>query len=192
MTSTIDICNIALGYVKGSRITALDGSSEEARLCEALYPHARRCVFEEHNWNTLLTRTQLAPSSTVPAFQYTNQFQLPEDPKCIRVVSVMDQANNPINDYTIEGNKILANANIINIIYVGEVVDTNSYNGMLVECIARKMACFLAFNMSGIASYVSMMEDIYRKTIDEARSLDSSQGQQGATYIDHSYLFSFV
>lgn len=190
--SDIEICNLALGYIKGGRITAFDGSSEEAKLCERYYSQSRDQVFEEHNWNVLTTRVVLSPDSTPPAFGFTNRFPIPADPFCIRITEITDAGGTAITDYKIEGRYILANVAQINLVYIGRVTDVTIYNPMLVACIARRLAGDISFSLTGASSAVQLNEDLYRKMLDEARSLDTSQGATGATYVDHNYLFGYL
>ena len=185
-SSDIEICNISLGYLKAGRITAFDGSSEEAKYCERFYAQSRDQVFEEHNWNVLTTRVVLSPSSIIPAFGFTYQFPLPSDPFCIRITEIKDAGGTDITDYKIEGRYILANINQINLVYIGRVVDVTTYNPMLIACIARRLAADISFPLTGASSAVQLNEDLYKKQLDEARSLDTSQGATGASYVDHS------
>jgi hypothetical protein len=190
--STIEVCNLALGFIKGGRITAFDGSSEEARQCELFYTASRDQVFEEHNWNCLKNRTVLSPDATPPAYGYTNRFLLPADPYCLRVISVADASLTVITDYVIEGRYILANTTQINLEYVGLSTDVTIYSATLTVCIARRLSANMAFALTGSSSAVQLAEDQYRKTIDQARSLDSSNGATGATYVDNGYFVGIL
>lgn len=189
-SSNVEIINIALGYLKEERISALDGSTETARLAERYFAHARDRVFEEHIWNVCINRVQLAPLSTKPAFGFTSQFQLPSDPYCIRVVTVLDNSLTEIKNYSIEGRKLLCDESLINLIYVSRVNDPNLYSPMLVECIARRLAADLAFPITGSASQTSLHEDLYQRALAEARSLDATQGEKGVPYDNKNWLFN--
>lgn len=190
--SNIEIINMALGYIKAGRITALDGSSEQARLAELYYNQSRDKVLEEHIWNVAIQRVQIAPLATKPAFGYANQFQLPNDPYCVRVVKVLDASMNEIKDYELESRRILCNESLVNLIYVGSVNDVSLYTPMMVECIARRLAADIAFTVTGTATVVQQQEQAYQMALSEARSLDASQGRKGESYVSNSLMISVL
>lgn len=189
--SVISICNQALMFIKAGRITAFDGKSEAARVCEQAYEHARDKVFEEHNWNVCLTRMALAPLATTPAYGFTHEFLLPADPWCIRVLEVVDAQGNPVV-HKPEGRKILANTDDIRITYVARITDPSLYSPLMRECIARRLAADVVFSLTGVGSMVQLQEDLYQKVLAEARSIDASQGTQGETYIADSFIIGLL
>jgi hypothetical protein len=183
----IAICNRALDLVKGERITALDGSSEAARLCERNWDSARRIVFEEHNWNACLKRVSLAPLSQAPAFEYTNQYQLPSD--CIRVLKMYGNETEP---YQIEGRYLLTNVNPVNLVYVADITDPLQYTPMLKDVIAHKLASDICFAMTGSGAMARELDDRYQRLLAEARSIDASQGETGLPYVADSWFITLM
>lgn len=188
--SDIQICNLALGFLKAGRITAFDGSSEEATLCETFYEESRNQVFEQHNWFCLKTRVILSPDATAPAYEYTNRFLLPTE--CARLIVVETAIGTEITNYEIEGRYVLSDETQLNIQYVAYNTDTNLYSSMLKYCIARRLAANMCFALSGSSSAVQLAEDLYKKSLDEARSLDSSNGATGATYVSNNYMIGLL
>ena len=87
MASVVDICNSALNQIGASNIISLTEDSKSARILNQRYDFVRDAVFRAHPWNPLITRVVLAPDATAPAFEFTNQFTLPTDPFCLRVLS---------------------------------------------------------------------------------------------------------
>ena len=88
MASVVDICNEAMDLLGAATITSLTENSKEARLCNRNFEKIRDTVLRAHNWNIAITRKQLAKDSDAPAFGFTNQFTLPTDPYCLRVISL--------------------------------------------------------------------------------------------------------
>lgn len=183
----ISICNRALDLVKGERITAFDGSSEAARLCERNWDAARRLVFEEHNWNVCIKRVVLAPLSMAPAFEFASQYQLPSD--CVRVLKMYGNEN---DTYQIEGRYLLTDVNPVNLVYVADVTDPLLYTPMLKDVIAHKLASDIAFSMTGSAAFARELDDRYQRLLSEARSIDASQGETGLPYVADSWFITLL
>lgn len=183
----IAICNRALDFVKGERITAFDGSSEAARLCERNWDQSRRNVFEEHIWNVCIKRVQLAPLSTAPVFEYTYQYQKPSD--CIRILKFFGNEADP---WQTEGNTILTDFNPANLVYVADIQDPLMYSPLLRDVLALKLASDICFAMTGSAAYARELKEQYQQALSEARSIDASQGETGLPYVDNSWSISLL
>ena len=88
MATEVSICSNALRRLGDSPITSLSDDTERARLCNALYEPARDSLLRSHAFNFSITRASLAKSATTPAFEFANQFILPTDPFCLRVLKM--------------------------------------------------------------------------------------------------------
>lgn len=183
MASVVDICNEALDLLGAQTITALSENSQEARLCNRRFATVRDAVLRAHPWNIAITRKQLAKDATSPAFGFTNQYTLPTDPYCLRVLSFWDaNVDNEVAAYDsrtsfkIEGRKVLSDAGECRITYIGRITDTEQYDSLLSSTVAHRLASEIAYAVTGSNSLANGMQQLYEARLREARSIDAMEG----------------
>ena len=186
MTSIVDIANYALNTLGATNITTLDENSKPARIINQRYESVRDTVFRAHPWNCLLRRAELAKESTAPEFGYANQYALPTDPFCLRVLEFSNgtlsypQDNMTSNSggpvFVIEGRKLLTDEGIAKIKYVGRVTDPQQYEANLTETLAAKLAMEIAYALTGSNSIVQLTAGLYDQKLKEARFVDGTEG----------------
>ncbi len=171
MASIVDICNSALNQIGASNIISLTEDSKAARICNQRFEFVRDSVFRAHPWNCLTTRASISPDADTPAFEFSQQFTLPTDPFCLRVLQLSD------TDilYKIEGRKLLCNESTIEMIYIGRVTDPNQYDMLLTEAIAAALAADLAYALVGSSALTSNMYSLYTNKLTEARFVDATE-----------------
>lgn len=171
MASIVDICNSALNQIGASNIISLTEDSKAARICNQRFEFVRDSVFRAHPWNCLTTRASISPDAETPAFEFSQQFTLPTDPFCLRVLQLSD------TDilYKIEGRKLLCNESTIEMIYIGRVTDPNQYDMLLTEAIAAALAADLAYALVGSSALTSNMYSLYTNKLTEARFVDATE-----------------
>jgi len=183
MPSVVDICNEAMDLLGAATITALTENSKEARLCNRRFETVRDAVIRAHPWNVAITRATLAKDATAPAFGFANQFSLPTDPYCLRVLSFWN--SNVDSDvaaydsqvmFKIEGRKVLSNEGSCKITYLARVTDTEQYDPLLSSTIAHKLAAETAYAITGSNSVTQGMQQLYELRLKEARSIDAMEG----------------
>lgn len=184
MPSVVDICNEAMDLLGAATITSLTENSKEARLCNRRFETVRDTVLRAHNWNIAITRKELAKDSASPAFGFTNQFTLPTEPYCLRVISLhTSNVDNDISPYDvqamfkIEGRKVLTDEDTCRIIYIGRVTDTEQYDSLLSSTIAHKLASETAYAITGSTSVAQQTFSLYEARLKEARSMDAIEGK---------------
>lgn len=171
MASVVDICNSALNQIGASNIIALTEDSKAARLCNQRYDFVRDATFRAHPWNSLTTRVALAPDTATPVFEFTQQFTLPTDPFCLRVLGLSDA--NIL--YRVEGRKLLCNESTIQMIYIARVTDVNEYDTLLIETLAAALAADLAYPLVGSSALGANMYSLYQTKLTEARFVDATE-----------------
>tara|TARA_R100000654_G_scaffold27724_5_gene52041 strand:+ start:23 stop:628 length:606 start_codon:yes stop_codon:yes gene_type:complete len=186
MTSEVDIANYALNTLGATNITSLDENSKPARIINQRYQSVRDTVFRAHPWNCLLRRAELAKESTAPEFGYANQYALPTDPFCLRVLEFSNgtlsypQDNMTSNSggpvFVIEGRKLLTDEGVAKIKYVGRVTDPQQYEANLVETLAAKLAMEIAYAITGSNSIIQLTAGLYDQKLKEARFVDGTEG----------------
>ena len=172
MASDVDICNSALNMIGASNIISLNEDSKAGRICNQRYALVRDSVFRSHPWNCLMTRKTLSPDSVAPPFDYANQFTLPTDPYCLRVLRLQD----PDTVHKIEGRKLLCDDATIQLVYIARITDPNEYDQLLIEALSSRMAMEISYSLVNSTSLTQMMETQFNTKIREARFVDATEG----------------
>src|SRR5262245_9022978 len=126
-TSEVQICSNALLLLGAGTINSFDDDNDRTRLVSNLWPNAKDAILRLHPWNCAIKRSQLAPDSAAPPFDYTYQFTLPAD--CLRVLSVGEVGENP--DYQIEGRRILFDESLLNLRFIYRNDDVPNWDALL-------------------------------------------------------------
>ena len=183
MPSVVDICNEAMDLLGAATITSLTENSKEARLCNRRYETVRDHVLRAHPWNCAITRRTLAKDSAAPDFGFTNQFTLPTDPYCLRVLSFWNSnVNNDLAPYDsnvmfkIEGRKILSNEGTCKITYIARITDTEQFDTLLSSAIAHRLAGETAYAITGSNGVSQAVMALYNERLKEARGMDAMEG----------------
>ncbi len=176
MASEVDIINSALNMVGASNIIARSEDSKAARVTNQRFDYVRDAVCRAHPWNCLIARRTLAADSDSPTFGMTNQFTLPTDPYCLRVLR-LDYLN---VDFRVEGRKIHCDEDTLNLVYLARVTDPNEWDQLLIEAIAARLAADTAFALVQSTSLMATMFQLYETKLSEARFVDATEGTPGA------------
>ena len=176
MASEVDIINSALNMVGASNIISRGEDSKSARITNQRYDYVRDAVLRAHPWNCAVTRRILTSDTDTPAFQYENQFTLPTDPYCLRVLG-LDYLD---IDFQVEGRKIVSDEDTINLRYIARVTDPNEYDQLLIEAIAARLAADTSFALVQSTSLTNAMFALYESKLSEARFVDATEGTPGA------------
>lgn len=113
MLTDLEIVNNALGRLGVERISSLTDDSKRAKLANDFLNISRRATLEFTPWDFALKRATLTATG-VPAFEYSYSFDAPAD--LVKIVSEFNK-----NEYHVEGGKILADTNTLNIKYIYEI-----------------------------------------------------------------------
>ncbi len=176
MASEVDIINSSLNMVGASNIISRGEDSKSARITNQRYDYVRDSVLRAHPWNCAVTRRILTSDTDTPAFQYENQFTLPTDPYCLRVLG-LDYLD---IDFQVEGRKIVSDEDTINLRYIARVTDPNEYDQLLIEAIAARLAADTSFALVQSTSLTNSMFALYESKLSEARFVDATEGTPGA------------
>lgn len=188
MASKVDICNLALTRISASRITALDASTVEAKDCNALYDLIAEEVMSAGPWPSVVKRAELAQLVDAPTYEFSYAYQLPLNPKCLRVLSINESKIGEI-PHSIEGTTLLTDESTIKIRYLAYITDTESYDIYLRQAIVDKLSAELTYKITGqIGAYKSALQyyrDHSRELLAEAGlGAGSSQLVNSDTFID--------
>lgn len=191
MSSDVDICNLALGFLGDeAEVAALTESSAQAAYCKRFYPMARDTVLQMGQFGFSLRRAALAEDlvDDVPnswSFAYT----VPNG--CISKIALLPpNATNDttdMQDYAVEaiddaGHEVIyTNQEQAVLRYVQRVTDTTRFQPLVVIAIARLLASYLAGPLikgsAGTDIGLKQME-IFMKTSMPAAVADDANSQQ--------------
>lgn len=148
MASQVDIANRALTKLGAARIISFGDDNKQARSVTSMFDIVRDAELRSHIWSFSVKRTALAALTTTPAWGFKYEYEIPSD--CLRILMVndtyggpdmSDYRNEPIADYSLEGNKILTNFNApLKLRYISRVEDTTEWDSMFVEALACRLA----------------------------------------------------
>jgi len=174
MASEIEIVSNALILLGDKSVTSFEEASDRALLVKSLYTSTRDAVLRAHPWNFAIRRKVVAKDAAAPVFgEFKTQFTLPTDPYCLRVLDVDDD---PEIRFKIEGRKILADVETLNLRYVARIVDTNEYDALFLTTLEARLAADAATPVTGSASMFNQMWAVYTSKLREARSIDGQEG----------------
>ena len=196
MTTETEICNIALGYLGANRITSLDieEDSTEHLLCSENYEILRDAVLEEREWTFAVKRVDLVPSTDEIVFGFERLFQKPSD--SVRILTVHDDSvirpqpittpqpvSRGVHDlpqlegWQVEGEFILANAELIHVRYNRRVSETGSFSATFTQALAQRLAAEFALPLTESRSLFDKMWASYAAKIVMGGVSDGMQGR---------------
>jgi len=172
MANRVSICNLGLTILGADRITAMEENSENARRLTAIYDYCVDDVLRAHPWNFAIQRQALAQLTTTPAFGYDYEYQLPGN--CLRVIEVSD-GTNLIEDYKIEGRKLLTDETTVKIKFIVNVTDPNQYTSQFIMVLSARLAAELAYAISNNKANAELVMEIYKERLQNAKEVDAQE-----------------
>ena len=165
MASEVQICNDALAFIGIPAIVALSDNSKPARQCNLIFDDKRDYLLRSFEWKFATIRTNLAPLTAAPAFEWSYQFQLPSN--CLKLLYVGD-AYGYDYPYKLENNKILAEYDVLYIRYTKQVEDTNDMDVLFRAALSAFLTTHLTTALGVKEEYEKCLED-YETKIADAR-----------------------
>lgn len=166
-TTKVSICNEALSMIGAKAIQSFDDNIDNARRCASIYDSTRRALLRMHPWSFAKKRAQLAPVSTHQAFGYSHAFPLPKD--FIRVYDSGQQ------NYEMEGRHILANAKLINLVYVADEDNEEIWDSLFCECMALYLVNKLAKPITGSQAEADSAWQKLQNMLKQARAINGQE-----------------
>ncbi|MDL2272232.1 hypothetical protein LJC23_04280 [Desulfovibrio sp. OttesenSCG-928-I05] len=168
--SQVDIVNMALDYLGQASITSMDERSPNAARARRMWGGARDSVLRSHIWKCAQKRVRLARLASRPLFGFSFQFQLPPD--FLRLVGL-----SPDVRFSLEGDRIMADAEELSMAYVARVEDAALFDAGLRDCIALKLAAMMAYAVTASTAHSQSLEEQYKTRLREARGTDAREGE---------------
>lgn len=170
-TTDISICNSALVLVGADEnaIITFDDTTREARICNQIYEITKDALISKHPWNFTLGLVQLSQLSSTPLFGWSYAYQLPTDPKVIRVIRTDTRGDN----YQIFEDKLYSDFSAVKIIYQFDPGEEN-YPSYFIRALELRLAELLALALSQDESFSRELERKAFRAFKEARFIDST------------------
>jgi len=175
MASRETIANMALSNLGADRIVSLSDNTVSAKEVSARYNIVAESVMSMGAWPSCRRRAALALLDETPAFGFSYIFQLPTDPKCLRVLR-LNEARLGAIPYMIEGSKILTNTAEVSIIYIALLDNTESYDTFLMQAIIAQLSASMAYKFTGQAKVAESLITKFDADVKRLLGLATSQG----------------
>lgn len=107
----VSICSDSLLLIGAKTITSFNDGTDEASVCDRLYPDIRNSTLVMYPWTFTMKKVQLARLITTPGSVWEYEYQLPGD-RLANPRAVYDTASPgayPQKDWEIQGDKLLTN-----------------------------------------------------------------------------------
>jgi len=185
MTSKLDLANQALTQLGAKRLTSITDGTSHAKLVNEIIDEVIQEVMIDGAFTSTIRRASLNQTSNTPAYEFTYEYQLPTNPKCLRVLEIETANGNSLQyvadyledqGYRIEGDKLLSDSETAKIKYIAHITDVGSYDSSLKMAIRAKLAADLAYPITGSTSLADRLYQKYERVLARAKSIDGQNG----------------
>lgn len=129
MASQIQIVNLIAGHLGQDEVLSFPAQGPLGDAITQFWDTARQETLRANTWHCARKRVQLTPTTTAPAFGYSNAFNLPGD--FVRFVDVNVTGFGEFRDYVREGRQLLSNSTPLNLIYIYDLTDIDYWDADL-------------------------------------------------------------
>lgn len=179
--SVTGICNMALGRIGAKRINDFGDASDikpEAIQCRLHYEQTRDALIRSHYWRFASVRAALSQDTNDPAFEWDNQFILPND--FMRLKSVFSDnftvTENTRFSFAIEGQRLLTNESSVKLRYIKKVTDPTEFDALFIELLVLTLADkFIGPLAGGDAKIQEKIDRAMGRLLPSVRSLDRQE-----------------
>lgn len=168
--SEVLICNLALTKIGQQRINSLTDSSKSAILCNQVYETLRDEVLEDHPWNFAIKRASFAQLTSVPAYEFAHEYQIPTD--CLRVWR--PESEDTI--FKVEDGKVLCDDDEFKCQYISQVTNPAKFTRNFADALSIRIAAEIAYAIVGSREIQETMYKLYEIRVRMARSNDAQEG----------------
>ena len=179
--SEVSICNQALSWLGGNRITSLDDDSREAQLCKDNYETLRDSVLEAADWSFAISRFRASPLAAAPAYGYSAAFQI--SATVLRVMNPITSdadGRNRVRDWAREGKKILCDESVIYYRGICVVEDPAQFSRLFSQALAARIAAEISRPLTNKND--KTLWELYARKLGDAVSSDGLQGVNQRTH----------
>lgn len=172
--SNTKIANNALIGIGVQTINNLADQNKRANIMNELFEPARDEMIEGYEWNFAIHRQALVAKAitTEQALAYTNAFELPVDPYCLRAIRMIESDE----FFKVEGRTLLTNISAVNLKYIKLVTDpvffTPSFIAALVALLQSRSILALKKDVDAVGALFALHQELLLK----AKGNDGQEG----------------
>lgn len=180
MTSAVQICNMALGYIHhGIRIAALDEASNEADQCSLYYEPALRAALRAAPWSFASRYATLADLGAPASPQWLKMYAYPADAITIRAILPVVRGTPPnrweIASTAAAGRVILCDVDPATAHYTAFVDDPTRFDPAFVTAFAWMLASELAIVLTGTVALKQLADQQFARAVNSAMVSNGSE-----------------
>ena len=117
--TALTVCSDALLLLGARPISSFNEGTDEANLCDRLYPSVKKSTLQAYPWSFSFKKVQLARTINTPVNEYKYEYQLPSDRvgTIRRAFTSTSVRAGTFNAWTVQGDKLLTNEETIVVDY---------------------------------------------------------------------------
>lgn len=185
-SSDEEICNFGLTKMGHEGfIVSLSEGGKAARYMSAVYEACRDDLLRSYLWRFARKRAVLAPLAETTAFDGGYYFQYPDD--CLRIVGTDESYFYSGERWAREGDKIIADTNVLNLVYIYRVTNPAAFDPSFVDALATRLAfetCMAIMKDQSLKD--RLYRDLRSSMIKAAHS--SATEQDGQKFISEAFV----
>ncbi|NCD16507.1 MAG: hypothetical protein EOL91_04185 [Actinobacteria bacterium] len=170
---------MAADLIKAVEVKSMESPLEVVEeICARWYDASRRQALRLIRPNFARKRASISRVSEDPAFEYSDQYQLPND--YIVLMGIRDLST-PLSmwDYSIEDSgKLLinyGNASSLPIIYVSDHTEVGRWDSLFKKAVAFELAINIAYSITGQKTLVTTLVGLRSAFIAETRAINGQE-----------------
>lgn len=173
MSSSVQICNLALTALGAARIASLSDDTKQARALNAIFDMTRDAELSAHPWTFAIKRASIPASSTAPAFGWTKTYPLPSD--SLKLVQVGDSfvfydSGDTGGLFDVEVGSVLTDqTSPLQIRYVYRVTNSGLFPELFGRALAAKLQYLVAEELTQNVTKKAEALQAYQLSIKEAK-----------------------
>jgi len=177
-TSEVSICSNALLLLAHPTINSFDDAGAGATISKNLFPNVYKTFLSSSNWNFATKYVQLSKLVEEPKNKdFKFQYALPNDVMRINTTY-------PINDYEINGTRILSNEPELHIEYQA-LVPVTDLPPTAVDALQKLMASTMAYPLTNDGKKTELYASLYVEALKLAKYVDS-QNDVNQGFVDNT------
>lgn len=178
--SETKICNLSLSDLGAKRINDLAADSTvNAILCRLHYEPIRDALQRSHSWRFVRDRVELSQDTTDPAFEWDNQFILPNDFLRFRSVFEEEGFSSKHRRHAIEGQRYLTNFDTVQLRYVKKVTDVTKFDPLFVQILVLELELKLVMPLTQDVKLKQTIKEDIKLLMPRVRAVDADETNVG-------------